>query len=62
LQAAGAQICIGTDSLASNHQLSVMAELLTIKAYYPDISWEIYCVGRHLMVLVHCKWNLLLDK
>lgn len=40
LQAAGAQICIGTDSLASNHQLSVMAELLTIKAYYPDISWE----------------------
>lgn len=40
LQAAGAAICIGTDSLASNHQLSVMAELLTIKAHYPDISWE----------------------
>jgi cytosine/adenosine deaminase-related metal-dependent hydrolase len=41
LQAAGAAICIGTDSLASNHQLSVMAELLTIKAHYPDISWEV---------------------
>ncbi|MBW7912528.1 MAG: amidohydrolase family protein [Taibaiella sp.] len=33
-------ICIGTDSLSSNHQLSVLAELKTIKQYYPDIEWE----------------------
>lgn len=36
----GANICIGTDSLASNHQLSVMAELETIHQYYPEIAWE----------------------
>lgn len=33
-------ICIGTDSLSSNHQLSVLAELKTIKQYYPAIEWE----------------------
>ena len=33
-------ICIGTDSLASNHQLSVLAELRTIKQHYPAIDWE----------------------
>lgn len=33
-------VCIGTDSLASNHQLSVMAELLTIHNYFPEIGWE----------------------
>lgn len=33
-------ICVGTDSLASNHQLSVLAELATIKHHYPHISWE----------------------
>ncbi len=33
-------ICIGTDSLASNHQLSVLAELMTIKKHYPHLSWE----------------------
>lgn len=33
-------LCIGTDSLASNHQLSVMAELYTIKLQYPHIGWE----------------------
>jgi len=35
-----AMICIGTDSLASNHQLSVLAELQTINQHYPNISWE----------------------
>jgi aminodeoxyfutalosine deaminase len=35
-----AGICIGTDSLASNHQLSVLAELYTIKRHYPGIQWE----------------------
>ena len=33
-------ICIGTDSLASNHQLSVMSELQTIDQYFPTIGWE----------------------
>lgn len=33
-------ICIGTDSLSSNHQLSVLAELQTIKKHYPAIEWE----------------------
>ena len=33
-------ICIGTDSLASNHQLSILAELYSIKEHYPHINWE----------------------
>ena len=33
-------LCIGTDSLASNHQLSIMAELYTIRQQYPHIDWE----------------------
>lgn len=33
-------ICIGTDSLASNHRLSILAELQTIKQHYPRLSWE----------------------
>jgi cytosine/adenosine deaminase-related metal-dependent hydrolase len=36
----GAKICIGTDSLASNHQLSILAELCTIRQRYPRIEWE----------------------
>ncbi len=36
----GLNICIGTDSLASNHGLSVLEELVTIKQHYPAISWE----------------------
>lgn len=34
-------ICIGTDSLASNHQLSVMSELQTIDQNFPMIGWEL---------------------
>ncbi len=33
-------ICIGTDSLASNHQLSILSELQTINKHYPEIGWE----------------------
>ena len=36
----GVNICIGTDSLASNHALCVLSELATIKKHYPQISWE----------------------
>jgi cytosine/adenosine deaminase-related metal-dependent hydrolase len=37
LQAAGANICLGTDSLASNHSLSMLSEINTIRAAYPKI-------------------------
>ncbi len=36
----GLNICIGTDSLASNHKLCVLSELTTIKQHFPHISWE----------------------
>ncbi len=35
-----ANICIGTDSLASNHELSILSELTSIKERYPNISWK----------------------
>ncbi len=34
------RVIIGTDSLASNHQLSILEELKTIQKYYPSISLE----------------------
>ena len=34
------RITLGTDSLASNHQLSIWQEMLTIMRAYPDISLE----------------------
>jgi len=45
----GANICIGTDSLASNHQLSILAELCNIDEHFPDIGWE--------MLLRWGTWN-----
>ncbi len=33
-----AKLCIGTDSLSSNHQLSILEEIKTIKKYQPDID------------------------
>jgi cytosine/adenosine deaminase-related metal-dependent hydrolase len=33
-------ICIGTDSLASNHQLAPLHELLTLKKHFPHLEWE----------------------
>jgi cytosine/adenosine deaminase-related metal-dependent hydrolase len=33
-------ICIGTDSLASNTRLSVMAELQVLNNSFPEIGWE----------------------
>ncbi|HXS38488.1 MAG TPA: amidohydrolase family protein [Flavipsychrobacter sp.] len=35
-----ANICIGTDSLASNHQLSILSELQTLRENFPALSWE----------------------
>lgn len=33
-------ICLGTDSLASNHQLSVLAEMITLQENFPDVKLE----------------------
>jgi aminodeoxyfutalosine deaminase len=37
---AGLSICVGTDSLASNHKLSVLGELQTLHAHFPEIAWD----------------------
>jgi cytosine/adenosine deaminase-related metal-dependent hydrolase len=34
------RITLGTDSLASNHQLSILAEMTTIRETFPQISFE----------------------
>lgn len=34
------KICTGTDSLASNHRLSVLSELITLQQHFPDIGTE----------------------
>ena len=34
-------ICIGTDSLASNHELSILSELITLQNYFPEITMEV---------------------
>ena len=49
LIAKGAKICIGTDSLASNHQLDILSELKTIKSHFQDISTEylLQCASIH---------------
>ena len=33
------QICLGTDSLSSNHQLSILEEMKTIQRYFPAIPF-----------------------
>ncbi|HKL31088.1 MAG TPA: amidohydrolase family protein, partial [Tangfeifania sp.] len=33
-------ICLGTDSLASNSRLSVLNEMITLQQYFPEISLE----------------------
>ena len=40
LRQSGFPLCIGTDSLASNHQLSVLEEMITIQKYFPEIKLE----------------------
>src|SRR5690606_18509146 len=41
LHNSGANICIGTDSLASNDRLCILSELKTIRKNFPEISWEV---------------------
>ena len=45
----GAKICIGTDSLASNHQLSIQSEISTIKKHFPEIdtAYLLQCASIH---------------
>lgn len=33
-------ICIGTDSLASNHKLCILSELNTIRSNFPDVNFQ----------------------
>lgn len=35
-----AAVCMGTDSLASNHQLSIWSELQLLKKNFPELDWE----------------------
>lgn len=46
---AGLNICVGTDSLASNHQLNILSELATIKQRLPELDWE--------LLLTWATWN-----
>jgi len=39
-EAGNDHICVGTDSLSSNHHLSVLSELQTIHKAFPAIDWE----------------------
>jgi aminodeoxyfutalosine deaminase len=40
LMGKNANICIGTDSLASNRHLNILGELQTINRAYPTVGWE----------------------
>lgn len=40
LQHENLNICIGTDSLASNHELSILSELVTLQIHFPEIILE----------------------
>ncbi len=36
----GFQLCLGTDSLASNHQLSILEEIKTLQQFFPKVTTE----------------------
>ncbi|HET8573255.1 MAG TPA: amidohydrolase family protein [Edaphocola sp.] len=40
LMAAGAGICLGTDSLSSNHELNILCEIRQIRKHFPEIPFE----------------------
>lgn len=45
----GAKICIGTDSLASNHQLSIREEIKTLQQHFPEVdtAYLLQCASIH---------------
>ncbi|MDP6909198.1 MAG: amidohydrolase family protein, partial [Flavobacteriales bacterium] len=53
-----AKVCVGTDSLASNHQLSILEELKLINHHYPEIELETLLN----MATLHGSQALQLDK
>jgi cytosine/adenosine deaminase-related metal-dependent hydrolase len=40
LRLKGAQICLGTDSLASNHHLSILDEMVLLHEHFPEIPFQ----------------------
>jgi cytosine/adenosine deaminase-related metal-dependent hydrolase len=43
LQSEGMNLCLGTDSLASNEELSILSEIKTLQRYFPGIpSGELF--------------------
>ena len=40
LKHSNVDICLGTDSLTSNHQLSILHEMCLLKHHNPDLAWE----------------------
>jgi len=40
LMAAGVGICLGTDSLSSNHELNILCEIRQIREHFPEIPLE----------------------
>lgn len=40
LMAAGVDICLGTDSLSSNHELNILCEVQQIRKHFPEIPLE----------------------
>jgi cytosine/adenosine deaminase-related metal-dependent hydrolase len=36
----GLNICLGTDSLASNQKLSILAEMITLQKHFPEVTLE----------------------
>lgn len=40
LERENATVCIGTDSYSSNHRLSILAEIVTLKKHFPELEWE----------------------
>jgi aminodeoxyfutalosine deaminase len=41
LQRHDCHIVLGTDSLSSNHQLSIVEEMSTLRKFFPQLGWEV---------------------
>jgi cytosine/adenosine deaminase-related metal-dependent hydrolase len=57
------KICLGTDSLASNHKLSILREMVTIQKHFPEVTLQELVVwaslnGARALGLTHLSGNL----